>query len=292
MSYPLNHHDPHPRGPGYRAGPGGDIAATRPRRRLWWVLAGAGLVVLAVLGLVVAVPAASTSTTPPDPSAPPGVAPGPAPDLEAGGWDVAAQTALATRAMIAFPDTATQRHELASDSAGPPIPLPRPTKTAGRLVPGGFPGTPAGALAQLAELTRVGLSGGDPQTYANTYRSVSLPGAPDPGSTSLYRELQQFRSHAGLPASGGLAGFQIGWTPTSGLVKGTTDGGRYAVVCVLGEFTVETQGRFVSGGFGDCQALRYVDGEWRISPGALAATAPSAWPGTAEAVAAGYRELT
>jgi hypothetical protein len=78
---------------------------------------------------------------------------------------------------------------------------------------------------------------------------------------------------------------------THGLVKGSTDTGRYAVVCVLGELAVGYQGRAISAGVGDCQAMRWTGTDWRISPGVLAAPASSAWPGSADAVTAGYQEL-
>ncbi|MDX6363231.1 MAG: hypothetical protein QOC85_2241, partial [Streptomyces sp.] len=158
-------------------------------------------------------------------------------------------------------------------------------------VPGGFPATAEGAAAQQAALMVAGLSGGDPQTYAAAYTSVALPGAPAPDTTAMFTGLQTFRSHARAAPTGPVVGLQVSWTPTSALIKGTTDGGRYAVVCVLGEMTVAANGQIASGGIGDCQALRYVDSEWRIAPGAPAAKGPSAWPGTAEAVAAGYRDI-
>jgi hypothetical protein len=38
--------------------------------------------------------------------------------------------------------------------------------------------------------------------------------------------------------------------------------------------------------------MRWSGTDWRISPGALAAAASSAWPGSADALKAGYRELS
>ena len=81
------------------------------------------------------------------------------------------------------------------------------------------------------------------------------------------------------------------WTPASGLIKGSTDRGRYVVACVLGQLDAGAGGRIISTGAGDCQALRYDHGEWWISPGAAAAPAPLAWPGTAEAAQVGYRAV-
>jgi hypothetical protein len=268
--------------------PGAD---TGPRRRAMLVLGGiAALIIVLLIGLVAYMLGLGRDTSAPPPVPVPGMSTPPR-ALDAGGWDIAAETELATRAMPQFPETATMPHPLSTDSAGPPIVLPPPGATQGRWVPGGFPATAEGAAAQQAALMVAGLSGGDPQTYASAYASIALPGAPAPDTTAMFTGLQTFRSHAGAPATGAMARLQVSWTPTSALIKGTTDGGRYAVVCVLGEMTAAGSGQIASAGIGDCQALRYVNGEWRIAPGAPAAKGPSAWPGTAEAVAAGYRDL-
>ena len=60
---------------------------------------------------------------------------------------------------------------------------------------------------------------------------------------------------------------------------------------MLGELTTGRNGQLITAGTADCQALRWVGDNWRISPGALAARAPVVWPGSAEAVQAGYRDL-
>ena len=82
------------------------------------------------------------------------------------------------------------------------------------------------------------------------------------------------------------------WTPTSALIKGTTDGDRYAVVCVLGELVTGRNGQSISTGAGDCQAFRRVGERWRISPGRGRRDRPR-WPGrgAAEAVRVGYRAV-
>lgn len=276
----MTHNLTHPRG-------GQPEAAAR--RRAGLVLGGIAALILLVIVAVVAFLLGQGGDPAPVPA--PGDPAAQPPAASDGGWDVAAETALATRPMLELPDSASQPHNLSTDTAGPPIELPSPGVTSGRLVAGGFPDTPEGALAQLAALTEAALAGGDPAAYRQAYESVALPGAPAADSTVWFRNLQQLRAGAGLPRTGAVAGLDLRYRTTSGLIKGTTDGGRYAVVCVLGDYTAQYQGRSLSGGFGDCQAFRHVDGEWRISPGAAAAKAPSAWPGTAEAVAAGYRDL-
>jgi len=267
------------------ATPEDTVTRTRTARRRSLAIGGIVVVVAAVLAVTLMLMHGPAT-------APPSERPSdPAPAPETGGWDVTAQSALATRRMLALPESAALPHALSPDPAGPPITLPRPMQRAGRWVPGGFPGTPEGALAQLAELTTAGFAGAEPQTYAQAYESVALPGGPEAQRTRLTTDLQRFRARAGLPASGTVPNLTVRYEPTHGLIKGTTDGGRFAVVCVLGELTIAREGRSVSGGAGDCQAMRYVDGDWRISPGPAAAPAPLAWPGSAEAIATGYRAV-
>ena len=207
-------------------------------------------------------------------------------------WAVAAQDALATRPMLQLPPQAAQPQVMTVQTAGPAITLPQPTLRGGRWVPGGFPATAEGALAQLKALDETSMKGGDPQVYARAYRGLSLPGAPDPGSTGLSAVLTSFRSHAGLADTGTIPDLVVTYQVTHGLVKGSADAGRYTVVCVLGQLSVDYQGRTISAGVGDCQAMRWTGIDWRISPGTLAAPASSAWPGSADAINAGYRELS
>ncbi|MGH3797689.1 MAG: hypothetical protein ACRDSP_22695 [Pseudonocardiaceae bacterium] len=199
---------------------------------------------------------------------------------------------IASQTMLQLPPQAAQPQPMTTQTAGPPITLPRSQQTAGRWIPGGFPATPAGALAQLTALDEEGMRGGDPQVYARAYHDLSLPGAPEPGSTGLSALLTSFRGYAGMADTGTVAGLELSYQVTHGLIKGNTDGGAYTVVCVLGPLSVGYQGRTITVGIGDCQAMRWTPSGWRISPGALAAPASNAWPGSADAVKAGYRELS
>ncbi|MCF7547275.1 hypothetical protein [Pseudonocardia sp. WMMC193] len=262
------------------------------RRRALIVLVGGGVVaVLLVVGLVWLVLGLGGAPAP-DPITVP------APQVAEPGWDTTGQYELATRPMPAFPESASAPHPLAAETAGSTIALPQPGTTEGRYVPTGFPATVEGAIAQQAALLTAGLAGGDPATYTAAYDSLIAPGTPPASSSRMVEQLQTFRARAGLPRSGAEPGLQITYTPTSALVKGTTDGGRYTVVCVLGEMTVQRNGQLTSGGIGDCQALRYFAPspaeapDWHIAPGPAAAPSPDLWPGTAEALAAGFRPLS
>jgi hypothetical protein len=194
--------------------------------------------------------------------------------------------------MIQFPEEAGLPHTLSSKTAGPPITLPKPTKTAGRLVDAGFPDTPAGALAKLKALDETGMEGFDPATYKQAYQSVALPGAPPVSKTPLYQQVVQLRKIGNFAPTGPIPGGHTSFQVTEGLIKGTADHGRFAVVCVLADASGSTdQGGGQEAGQGDCQALRYVDGFWKISPTKEPFTAPNTWPGSKESVKAGYRQV-
>ena len=259
------------------------------RRRAGLTLFGIGLAVVGLIGALLAV--VITHNARDGSSAPTTVTPAPATPRSAGS-QAAAENELAARPMLALPAQAAQPQVMTTQTAGPAITLPPPARTTGRWIPGGFPATAEGAMAQLEALDETGMKGGAPQISARAYRELSLPGAPNPGSTGLSAVLRSFRSHAGLADTGVVPGLEVTYQVTQGLVKGTTDAGRYTVVCVLGELSVGYQGRTISAGVGDCQAMRWSGTDWRISPGALAAPASSAWPGSADALKAGYRELS
>lgn len=266
------------------------------RRRARIVLGGivAGVVVVLAVAAVIA---ARVITAPQQQSAGEGERqagqqrPAPPTQQSEGGWNVAAQNKLARQQMVQFPLQAATPHGMTTRTAGTPIDIPEPQKVQGRWIPTGFPATPQGALAQLTALHEAGLAGGgDPAVYARAYRQLSLPGAPRPQDTGLHDLLTSMRP-AEAPPRGPIPGWSVRYEVTHGLVKGTTDDGRFAVVCVLGQFSTTVEGNNIELGAGDCQSMRYVDGVWRISPTKLPYWAPNTWPGTAEMVRAGYREL-
>ena len=69
-------------------------------------------------------------------------------------------------------------------------------------------------------------------------------------------------------------------------MKGS-DGPDWAVACVLLDVQawIKTESRM---GYGLCSRMEWVDGRWQIAAGAEPAPAPSAWPGSNAAVAAGW----
>lgn len=257
-------------------------ARTRAGLRLTSVLIAVVVLIAAVAAILVA-----RNVTTPDATPPPSPTTVPIP----AGPGQAQENALAAAPMLQLPAQAAQPQAMTTTSAGAPITVPSATSTAGRWIPGGFPETPEGALGQLKALNETALAAADPQVYARGYRELAEPGAPDPSSTGLAALLRSMRSRAQLPDTGSVTGLTATFHVTHGLVKGTASGGRYVVVCVLGQYSVGVNGQAVAAGVGDCQAMRWTGTEWRIASGALAAAAPCAWPGSADAVKAGYREL-
>lgn len=256
------------------------------KHRALWTLIGVVVVALAALIVGLVVRQHPTASHPPAP-----VATRPSPAFPSTDWNIAAENALAHRPMLALSPQDAQPHPLTSRTAGPAINLTQPSVTLGRSVPSDFPGSAVGALAQLKELDERAMAGGDPAVYAHDYQQESLAGAPDPRTTGLVSVLTSFRAAGGLPDTGPAPDLSVTYRVLEGLIKGMADNGRYAVVCVLGELTVQDRTQTVAAGVGDCQALRWTGTDWRISPGAMAAAAPCAWPGSAESVDAGYREL-
>jgi hypothetical protein len=263
-------------------------ADQRTRRRAATRLATVLLVVVALAALVTALVIARAATTPPPATTPPMAHVPIPPEL---GWDLAAEAEIAERPMLTLPVEAAQPRELTTQSAGPDLTLPAPSTVVGRWIPEGFPQTPEGALAQLKALNETGTRGGDPTTYARAYNETALSGAPAVVDSGLHTVLSRFRTRANIPVGEPKPGLAVTYDVTHGLIKGSTDGGRYVVVCTLGQLTFDFESRTTSFGVGDCQAMRWTGTAWRISPGARAAYASSAWPGSLDSVKAGYRAL-
>lgn len=198
-----------------------------------------------------------------------------------GGEDIAAEV------MPQFPVSVAEPHELATTPGGEPLAIPTATVTTGAVATG-FPRTPEGALAQLKALNEAGMAGLDPATYDTAYTAVAVPGAPDPATTTLGQVATGSRLKGGLPDTGPVPGLTASYQVAAGLIKGTSDDGDFVVPCTLGVLTVVTNSSAVRVGIGDCQAMRWTDGQWRISPSPAPTLAPATWPGTTEAQTAGY----
>ncbi|SOC49470.1 hypothetical protein SAMN05660748_2197 [Blastococcus aggregatus] len=248
--------------------------------RLLTLLVGSALGALAVLaGLVLTVITTFTD-------AGPGPA-GAAPQLTAPATDLSRHDALAAAPMPHAEPEAALPGPLATEAAGV-MELPRPTGVGPAEVPTGFPRTSEGALAQLAAIDVTAMESGSVDGVRRVIAEWAAPGGPTPETWSGVDGMARMLSAAGL-SSAGSPQLAIVVRPLMGLIKGTV-GPDFAVVCVDFEFTVavEQTSRIA---IADCQRMVWTVDRWLIASGPEPAPAPSVWPGTEAAVAAGYRDL-
>ena len=168
------------------------------------------------------------------------------------------------------------------------IELPRPTGTGPAGVPTGFPQTPEGALAQLAAIDVTAMETASLDGVRQVVTDWAAPGGPTPHTWSGVHGMADLLAAAGVSGVGSPQ-LSVVVRPVMGLVKGTV-GPDFAVVCVDFEFTV-TVTQTARAAVADCQRMTWAGDRWLIGAGPEPAAAPSIWPGTEAAIAAGYREL-
>ena len=175
-----------------------------------------------------------------------------------------------------------------SKQAASVLELPRATGVGPADVPTGFPRTPEGALAELAAIDVTAMQSGSMDGVRQVIAGWAAPGGPTPETWSGVDGMASLLSAASLSGAGSPQ-LAIVVRPVMGLIKGTV-GEDFAVVCVNFEFTVtvEQTSRIA---IADCQRMAWVGDRWVIAPGEEPAPAPSVWPGTDAAIAAGYRDL-
>ncbi|WP_348633804.1 hypothetical protein [Blastococcus sp. CT_GayMR19] len=201
--------------------------------------------------------------------------------------DMSQQDALATAPMpTADPDDALPGP--VSRQAAGVLELPRATGMGPADVPTGYPRTPEGSLAQLAAIDVTAMQSGSMDGVRRVITEWAAQGGPTPETWSGVDGMASLLSAAGLSGAGSPQ-LAIVVRPVMGLIKGTV-GEDFAVVCVNFEFTVtvEQTSRIA---IADCQRMAWVGDRWVIGPGDEPAPAPSVWPGTEAAIAAGWRDL-
>ena len=176
---------------------------------------------------------------------------------------------------------------LATEAAGV-LELPRPAGVGPAGVPSGFPRTPAGALAQLAAIDVTAMESGSLDGVRQVIAEWAASGGPTAQSWSGVDGMARLLSAAGLSGAGSPQ-LALVVRPVMGQIKGTV-GAEFALVCVNFEFTVTVEQTSRSA-IADCQRMTWVGERWLIGPGAEPAPAPSIWPGTEAAIAAGWRDL-
>lgn len=167
----------------------------------------------------------------------------------------------------------------------PPIRLPNAVEGRG---PAGVPvygHNAEGAVAQLAAIDVAVLEAMDIAYTGEAHRDWVIPGGPGLEEWDLTVNVAAFLRGA-RQGSVKDAATTVTVTPAGGLVKGT-DGPDWVLACVLLDVRATIRADYRMG-WGHCARMQWSDGRWQIAPGTPPAPAPSAWPGSKAALAAGW----
>lgn len=193
---------------------------------------------------------------------------------------------IAAAPMEIVPDNAGFTPDPAVEAAQP---IEIPTATNGRGPAGvttGFPQTPEGAVAQLGAIEQTVLQSMSLPLTREVHQAWALPGAPGYEEWELTANVRAFLRSGQQGGQVKDATTVVTAVPAMAMVKGT-DGSDWVVACVLLDVQVSIR-RDARMGYGHCSRMQWADGRWQIAPGAAPAKAPSAWPGSVAAVAAGW----
>lgn len=193
---------------------------------------------------------------------------------------------IAAEPMLSVAETAAFPAELATQEA-PAIRIPAGSGAPGPgFVMTGFPQTPEGAIAQLAQIDTAVLQSMSLQTAHEVYTTWALPGGVSTDEWWITTSVRGFLSATDMGEVKD-PNASVTLTPAAALVKGT-DGPDWAVVCVLMKVTAfyKQEGQIA---FAHCERMQWVGGRWMVAPGAPPAPAPATWPGTQLAHEAGWR---
>lgn len=195
---------------------------------------------------------------------------------------------IAAAAMLEVPEDAMYPADPDTQPAATvSIPEGRTTGPANILT--GFPHTPAGAVAQLAQLDVAALSTMSLPVARAVHQAWALPGGATADSWWVTRSVEAFLTSTSM---GQVMDPQASVTvdPAAAIFKGT-DGPDWATVCVLLKVHA-TFRQDTDAAVGHCERMQWVGGRWMIAPGTPPALAPSTWPGTALANEAGWLTWT
>ncbi len=145
--------------------------------------------------------------------------------------------------------------------------------------------TPEGAVAQLAAIDVAVLQAMDVDYTSQVHQAWVLPGGPALEEWDDATNVAAFLRGAHQTSTKDDA-TSVEVRPAAGLVKGT-DGPDWVLACVLLDVRAWIQAEYRMG-WGHCARMQWSDDRWQIAPGTPPAAAPSAWPGSNAAVAAGW----
>lgn len=164
-----------------------------------------------------------------------------------------------------------------------------PSATVGRGPAGvatGFPHSPEGAVGQLAAIEQTVLESMDLQVARDVHTSWVMPGGPGFDQWELTQDVATFLSAGHQSGTAKEVSATVSVVPAAAMVKGF-DGPDWTVACVL--LDVQASIKSVSRiGYGYCARMQWVGDRWMVAVGAEPARAPSTWPGSKAAVAAGW----
>lgn len=165
------------------------------------------------------------------------------------------------------------------------IVVPAATTAGPAGVPSGFPQTPEGAVGQLAAIDTTVLTAMAMDIARTVHRAWSAPGAVPFGDWEPARSVRAFLAGSRLADPAQRAVVTV--TPAAAQIK-AHDGPDWVVACVLHRVraVVKTDAEV---GFGHCERMTWQTGRWIIAAGPAPARAPSTWPGSDTAAAAGWR---
>ena len=193
---------------------------------------------------------------------------------------------IATAAMGAVDPQAAFNPDPATTS-GASIVVPQPWVLYGPAgVPTGFPQTYEGAVGQWAAIAQTVLESMSLSRTREIHAAWVQTGGPPFEHWTLTLNVTSFLTAARQGGDEKDLTTVVSAAPAAGVVKGS-DGPGWTVACVLLDVQawIKTESRM---GYGLCSRMEWIDGRWQVANGAEPAPAPSAWPGSNAAVAAGW----
>ena len=190
-------------------------------------------------------------------------------------------------AVMASIDQQGAFHPDPATTPGGSIVVPQPSVLDGPAgVPTGFPDTYEGAVGQWAVIAQTVLESMSLPRTGEIHTAWVQPDGPSLGEWTLTRNVTSFLIAARQGGDEKDLTTVVSAAPAAGLIKGG-DGPDWAVACVLLDVQawIKTESRM---GYGLCSRMEWVDGRWLVAAGAEPAPAPSAWPGSNAAAAAGW----
>lgn len=195
---------------------------------------------------------------------------------------------IAAKSMVSLDPAAATNPDPALTPA-PPLVVPAPIEGRGPAGVEVYGYSPEGAVAQLAAIDTAVLESMSLAQAREMHAAWVLPGGPGFEEWDLTQNVAAFLRGARQGAAKDLTTI-VRATPSGGLIKGV-DGPDWVLACVLldVEATIQTSYRM---GWAHCHRMEWTGQRWQIGDGAQPAKAPSAWPGSKAALAAGWLAWT